>query len=320
MAHCEYVGPSGRRCEEAPHSDSSFCFWHDRHAEKDGDDIKQQLEAKARNRESMEGYELSFANLENAYLMEADLSAANLSRVNLRDGHLFGINLKGARLFKANLEKANLKEGVLEGADLLGASLEDTDLERVSWGPRHVVRNHLEAQDLGAQEDPVGRDAKYLEAEEIYRNVRKNYSAAGSNDLAGEFFYLEMVVKRKQMPMFTFARFWSKLVDILCGYGEIPHRIIGSSSAYIAMNAIIYCVFGMAHNGQVYTFSLSAGVLEDLKVFGYALYYSVVTFTTLGYGDFTPVGFSRPFAALEAFNGAFMIALFILAFVKKMTR
>lgn len=42
--------------------------------------------------------------------------------------------------------------------------------------------------------------------------------------------------------------------------------------------------------------------------------------TTLGYGDFSPVGWAKPFAAIEAFAGAFMIALFILAFVKKMTR
>ncbi|MDN6869875.1 potassium channel family protein, partial [Aeromonas caviae] len=50
------------------------------------------------------------------------------------------------------------------------------------------------------------------------------------------------------------------------------------------------------------------------------LYYSVVTFTTLGYGDFTPVGLSRIFAAFEAFTGSFTLALFVVVFVKKMTR
>ena len=48
--------------------------------------------------------------------------------------------------------------------------------------------------------------------------------------------------------------------------------------------------------------------------------YSVVTFTTLGYGDFTPVGLSRIFAAFEAFTGSFTLALFVVVFVKKMTR
>ena len=51
-----------------------------------------------------------------------------------------------------------------------------------------------------------------------------------------------------------------------------------------------------------------------------AIYYTLVTFTTLGYGDFTPVGLSRIFAAFEAFTGSFTLALFVVVFVKKMTR
>ncbi|WP_370659884.1 ion channel [Paraglaciecola algarum] len=43
----------------------------------------------------------------------------------------------------------------------------------------------------------------------------------------------------------------------------------------------------------------------------------MVTFTTLSYGDFIPVGTSRAIAAIEAFIGSFTIALFIGLFVKK---
>ena len=51
------------------------------------------------------------------------------------------------------------------------------------------------------------------------------------------------------------------------------------------------------------------------------MYYSVVTFTTLGYGDMTPPdGIARPLAALQAFAGAFMMAMFVAVFGKKMTR
>ena len=43
------------------------------------------------------------------------------------------------------------------------------------------------------------------------------------------------------------------------------------------------------------------------------LYFSVVTFTTLGYGDFKPTEKTRPIAAVEAIVGlvlmAFLIAL-----------
>ena len=50
------------------------------------------------------------------------------------------------------------------------------------------------------------------------------------------------------------------------------------------------------------------------------LYFSVVTFTTLGYGDYVPIGVSRVASALEAFTGSFTIALFVVVFVRKLTR
>ena len=49
-----------------------------------------------------------------------------------------------------------------------------------------------------------------------------------------------------------------------------------------------------------------------------ALYFSVVTFTSLGYGDISPLGISRFFAASEALLGVFMISLFVVVFTRKM--
>ena len=320
MPQCEYAGPSGNRCSNDVLEDSPFCFWHDRNASKKGEDVKKQLEQKARNQESMEGYELGQADLHDVYLIEADLTHANLSRADLSEGHLFGIKLKGARLFKSNLANANLKQGDLEGSDLLGANLDGADLERASFGPRSLLRNHQEAENLVAHGDHIGARAKYLEAEEIYRSIRKAYESAGTTDVAGDFFYWEMVTKRKQLAKFSFIRFWSKLVDILCGYGELPYRVIGSALTFIFVNAFAFCLLGMQHGDKVYAFSLSAGFWEDLATFGYALYFSVVTFTTLGYGDFSPIGWARPFAAIEAMGGVFMSSLFMLTFIRKMTR
>lgn len=41
------------------------------------------------------------------------------------------------------------------------------------------------------------------------------------------------------------------------------------------------------------------------------IYFSIVTFTTLGYGDFRPTPAARPFAALEALLGYVMLGLFV---------
>ena len=47
-----------------------------------------------------------------------------------------------------------------------------------------------------------------------------------------------------------------------------------------------------------------------------SLYFSVVTLTTVGYGDFVPSGnYSRLVAAWEALNGYVMMALLIAALI-----
>ena len=51
-----------------------------------------------------------------------------------------------------------------------------------------------------------------------------------------------------------------------------------------------------------------------------ALYFSVVTLATIGYGDFAPDGFARIIAGTEGFMGVFMMSYFTVAFVRKILR
>lgn len=43
--------------------------------------------------------------------------------------------------------------------------------------------------------------------------------------------------------------------------------------------------------------------------FANSVYYSIVTFTTLGYGDFYPTGLARPLAALQALTGYLVLGI-----------
>jgi len=320
MSQCEYVGPSGRHCAEEATEGKRVCFWHDRDADKTGDDIKERLEQKARALESCEGYELMRANLEDAYLMELDLSHANLERANLVDGHTYAVNLTGANLLKADLRSANLRESKLAGADLLGANLDGADLDLASWGENCVIRSHALADQLTSQGDEIGPQAQYQQAVEIYRNIRQRYEASGVTDIAGQFFYNEMVCKRMQMPKWSIRRFWSWLVDIICGYGEDPIRVLGFSVAVVLGCAVMFCLTGIGHGDNIYAFHLTNGFSEDLEIFAISVYYSIVTFTTLGYGDMVALGWGKGLAAMEAFAGVFLNSMFLLTFAKKMVR
>ena len=95
---------------------------------------------------------------------------------------------------------------------------------------------------------------------------------------------------------------------------------IGIGHAGTLISAILYFFLGVQHGGMIIQFSSDLSISGNLRNFFLSLYYSVVTFTTLGYGDITPFGFTRIIAALEAFIGSFTIALFVVVFVKRMTR
>jgi hypothetical protein len=59
------------------------------------------------------------------------------------------------------------------------------------------------------------------------------------------------------------------------------------------------------------------GVGESIR---HSIYYSVVTSTTLGYGDFVPSGSLQVLAAYEALTGALLIAFLTVVFARKCIR
>ncbi len=92
------------------------------------------------------------------------------------------------------------------------------------------------------------------------------------------------------------------------------------SFAIIVAFAVVYALLGITDGHTIFVASADSSFQEIYENFFQSLYFSIVTFTTVGYGDLTPVGITRLFAAIEAFVGSFTLALFVVVFVKKMTR
>ncbi len=315
---CNFVLTDGTTCPGEAEAEGERCFWHHPKAAKNGADIKQRLEEWAQSGRSMEGFVLRQASLEGVRLHRGyDLRRADLSRANLQGASLFSIDLRGAQLLKADFSRANLNHAKLADADLLGTVFEGTKLEEVVWG--EVVLQEKKAR--LASDQTVETLQLYKEAEEVYRNLRRTYDSSGYFQDAGGFFHREMVMRRKLLPRWSAQRIWSKLVDLMCGYGELPPRVLLFSFLVVFGSAALYLLLGVnAPEGHV-RFDAQAGVVENLSRYSTCLYYSVITFCTIGYGDvLPPKGFARLIAAIEGFVGAFAIALFIVVFSKKMTR
>ena len=75
--------------------------------------------------------------------------------------------------------------------------------------------------------------------------------------------------------------------------------------------AVIYKVYGANEATDAASYIADTTVSPEVKVtsFWEALYYSVVTFTTLGYGDLQPRGILRFLACLETFVGYLVLGI-----------
>ena len=314
---CHYKGRDGHQCQDKKQPDKAYCFWHDPSVDKTGSDVKGRLEARARTGQPMEGFQLKGANLEQINLVNKTgepyrLIHSDLSRANLRHAHLYEVDFSDSRLLKADFSYANLHCANLTGCNLLGVNLRHALMEHVHWGERLY-------QEERAEKEPDRAVMHYQEAEEVARIIRRHYEQQGMHRLSGQFFHREMVFRRYQMPRLSVRRGVSKWVDLISGYGERPLQVILSAAVLVLLCSFVYFYIGIEDTGVLVQYQPDAGIALNLKNWLDCLYFSVVTFTTLGYGDLVPLGGSRVMAAIEAFTGSFSMALFVVLFVKKMT-
>ena len=111
------------------------------------------------------------------------------------------------------------------------------------------------------------------------------------------------------MPEFVFGR-------LLFGYGERPNRVLAAS-----VLIILACAFFYASDYAKVCTRID-GTVEQLK-FMDGLYFSTITFTTLGFGDMFPDSnylLTRCVAMIEAMSGACLMALFVVCPSKRFSR
>ncbi len=161
------------------------------------------------------------------------------------------------------------------------------------------------------------------QGELLYRMAKEASRRRGDYRQAGLYHYAEQCAiesgRRKVCgPKPWKARFWSCLLElsfarILFGYGEKPHRVLVAGLLCVMCWAGLYfCFAGIAPNG------LTGQELDQYKPqVAECLYFSVVTFTTLGYGDLIAKPGFRFWAGTEALLGLALMPLFVVGLTRK---
>ncbi|MHC4646160.1 MAG: potassium channel family protein [Planctomycetota bacterium] len=116
---------------------------------------------------------------------------------------------------------------------------------------------------------------------------------------------VRLLLAIRLLPEFIFGR-------MLFGYGERPVRVLLASAVIIVFCALLYWQPG----ALIYREGPSK------TSFFQGLYFSTITFTTLGYGDLypSPEGFCRKVAMFEALAGGCLMALFVVCLAKRFSR
>jgi hypothetical protein len=96
---------------------------------------------------------------------------------------------------------------------------------------------------------------------------------------------------------------------LLWGHGERPIRTFVAGLAVIVGSAFFYAASDLLKNG----------VLYKPTAFD-ALYFSAVTFTTVGYGDLTPVAYGKIVVIFESLCGLLVVPLFMIGLSRRYLR
>ena len=203
-------------------------------------------------------------------------------------------NLKSAKIIDTYINIFNFEDTYLTKVD------ENTFFDKLE------VKNHDDYENLF----------------KIYKNISTIYENNRLLSCSGEYYYLSKCMERKSLK--GMERLKSKIFWMICGYGERPTFALVTSFEIVLLFAIIYIFAGLSINGQVINygfdilkyFSSRAIYIDFIRCF----YFSLVTFTSVGYGDIFPIGYSIIFSCIEMILGVTMVGVWTATLARKITR
>ena len=243
---------------------------------------------------NLEGSDFIGSRLHACDFVGSDLSHSNFTRASLSHCSFSYSDLVGSCLIEAHLREVDFMGAVLSQVSLLGADLTGAKfLKRKNFGESILEENAQVAS-------------------ESYRALKHAFYSKGLYEDGSWAAYRELTMERKHFFKTRDPRYIpSLMMDLLSGYTEKPDRVILASLGIVLLFGILYYLFDAA---RPIGFN-PGGALS----FWDSIYFSFITFTTVGYGDYTPKDLAafRILACIEAFSGPFMAGLYIFTLTRR---
>jgi uncharacterized protein YjbI with pentapeptide repeats len=256
------------------------------------------------------------ANLTGVSFSSTNLRGASFERARLSRAELLGTNFAGAKLYGALLGNARINRGTE-----FWLAEDDTRRKPDGWaGPVRALRRVKMAfreREPYCPYDPryCGSDGetKLERAGEVYATLE---NLARDNSLPG--LASECFLSRKDVQFREYLRdgdtgmiVRSFVPNLVARYGESPARVLGAGAVTVLSCGLVYNAFDLVEHAD------SGGAVTLFE----ALYFSALTFTTLGYGDFNPVSeLGQVLAVAETSMGVVLLAILVFVFGRRATR
>ncbi|MEA3452576.1 MAG: potassium channel family protein [Bacteroidota bacterium] len=287
-----------------------------------------------------------FFNFENALCSNINLNVENVDfgygSVSFLNSKFKKITLKNTQInsyFDLRVKKAeklDLANSVIKDVLDLNPTKEDLNINDIRLqGVRLLGRIYIDWKRSNVKNKILSQEVSFKEKSDQFRILKENYRNMGLyefEDLAYvEFKRMESKEKLNQIEekgFFTkikkrlFHGFEVLIFDKMGKYATDPISVLFSMG-------IIYLIFSFLFLMLEYIFPKNAQILsslfepdspEILGNAGKAFYHSAITFLTIGYGDYYPIGIIRFLSGVEGFIGLFMMSYFTVAFVRKILR
>jgi len=269
---------------------------------------------------------LTKCQLDGSSFESARFTGARLSNATLHECDLSGVSLASVRADGTEFDGADLEYATLAQADLTGASFADAKLytchllsSRVGTdSPFEDIHDYLTDSDSDKRKSSPARKAA-----SVYRTLEAVYR---DNALTDES--LTYHRKRKNATLranISEGDYTSVLLDGVLKYttshGTRLLPLLVWALVFLVGPAILHLTFGTLEYDQGGQLSLWTGSGHWLTKFGHAILFSFLSFTGLGFGQFSPIGsLGEALAVLQAAFGILFFGLLIFVLSTRASR
>ena len=259
-------------------------------------------------------------------LIGADLSGAILRNTDFTGTDVRRANFRNADARGAVFDGANVEDAEFVHTEVQGASFENALFDRAVFREAHVDRN-TRFGDRVAYDDgleAVEGEALVVTAEAgiwTYKELQRLFGENALPEVERRYYLREKDLRRRVAWL---SGHYGRAVRLeaarwVTHYGTSPSRVVVTSLVLIVACALLYpFTDGIREpaTGTVIAYGpadpIGMTLGELFATLFTSLYFSVITFGTLGYGDIQPVGTAaRALASVESLLGALLLALLV---------